>query len=198
MLHGPPTIDDLDYPQYQLFNSLIFRANKLASLYFRSSSREYARQFGMGIPEVRLINIIGAMPWTNAQELVEISSMDKGLVSRSLSTLTKRGYLRRMQDQEDRRCFTLKLTPTGQKIYLQIKKTKEQRHRQTVAGMTPEECRTLYHLMDKAIATAQLMANDTSGPKASGPRADYDHSWPATALVRTVRSLSPNKLPQSD
>lgn len=187
-----------DYPQYELFNSLIFRANRLAGLYFKSSSRDYMRAFGMGIPEVRLINIIGGMPWANAQELVEISSMDKGLVSRSLASLTKRGYLRRMQDDDDRRCFTLKLTATGQRIYQQIKTTKQQRHLRTVAGLTPEECRLLYRLMDKAIATAQLMADDTAGLKSSPPRKDFENSWPASDLLKRVRSPGPAKPPRTD
>jgi DNA-binding MarR family transcriptional regulator len=176
------------HPEYQLFNSLIFKVNRLASLYFKSSSRYYLRQFGMGVPEVRLLNLLGGMPWAGAQEVVEISSMDKGLVSRVLSNLIRRGYLARLQDPDDRRRYSLKLTPAGTEIYGRIIAAKRARHIRAMAGMTPEETRTLYRLLDKAIATAGAMVEADGEiepvPARSG---GYEHSWPATELLDHIR-----------
>jgi DNA-binding MarR family transcriptional regulator len=146
----------------------------------------------MGVPEVRLLNIIGSMPWAGAQEVVEISSMDKGLVSRSLGDLIKRNYLRKIQDPQDRRRFTLKLTALGARIYRRIKAAKHSRHLRAVAGMTPDECRQLYALLDKALVTAQAMA-EADGAIEHEPadsHEGYSHSWPPAGLLELVPDLA--------
>lgn len=181
-----PDVSD-GYPEYRLFSSLIFQVNRLASLYFKTASRDYQRQFGMGVPEVRLLNIIGGMPWASAQEVVETSSMDKGLVSRAMGTLIDGGYLRRQQDGKDRRRSTLELTEAGEQLYRRIRSAKERRHRRTLSGMTPEECRTLYRLLAKATTAAQQMTEDTAEAGKSPDQEVYAHTWPATKLLRRVR-----------
>jgi DNA-binding MarR family transcriptional regulator len=174
-----------DLPDYRLFDSLIFRVNRLANSYFKSSSRYYQRAFGMGVPEVRLLNIIGNLPSAGAQDVVELSSMDKGLVSRALRTLIDRGYLNKIRDEQDRRRLILELTAEGRKAFLKITAAKRRRHRRALEGLSPAECRLLYHLLDKAQATAERMVEEDTGAaraRARGPRG-YAHSWPATDLL---------------
>lgn len=179
------------YPEYQLFNSLIFKINRLSSLYFKSSSRYYQRQFGMGVPEVRLLNIVGSLPWAGAQQVVEMSSMDKGLVSRALGNLIKRDYLRRVPDPQDRRRLMLKLTASGERVYRRITAAKRSRHLRAVSGMTPAECRQLYELLDKALVTAREMAEGDGAVehKPADGQEGYAHSWPPTGLIDYVADL---------
>ena len=179
------------YPEYQLFNSLIFKINRLSSLYFKSSSRYYQRQFGMGVPEVRLLNIVGSLPWASAQQVVEMSSMDKGLVSRALGNLIKRGHLRRLPDPQDRRRLVLKLTATGEEVYRRITAAKRSRHLRAVSGLTPAECRQLYRLLDKALRTAGEMAasDGITESRPAGGQEGYTHSWPPTGLIDYVADL---------
>lgn len=179
----PPAVGG--YPEYQLFNSLIFKINRLASLYFKSSSRYYQRQFGMGVPEVRLLNIVGSLPRAGAQQVVEMSSMDKGLVSRALGNLIKRNYLRKVPDPQDRRRLTLKLTASGEQVYRRITIAKRRRHLRAVSGMTPAECWQLYELLDKAIVTAREMAEGDGAIEhtAADGQEGYTHSWPPSELI---------------
>lgn len=179
---------DGGYPEYQLFNSLIFKINRLSSLYFKSSSRFYQRQFGMGVPEVRLLNIVGSLPWARAQQVVEMSSMDKGLVSRALGNLIKRDYLCRVPDPQDRRRLTLKLTAAGERVYRRIIAAKRNRHLRVVSGMTPAECRQLYVLLDKALVTARELAENDGAieHEAKDGHEGYTHSWPPSGLIDYV------------
>lgn len=185
-----PSVAD-GYPEYQLFNSLIFKINRLSSLYFKSSSRYYQREFGMGVPEVRLLNIVGSLPWAAAQQVVELSSMDKGLVSRALANLIKRGHLRRLPDPQDRRRLVLKLTASGEEVYGRITAAKRSRHLRAVSGLTPAECLQLYRLLDKALRTAAEMAASDGATESRpvGGQEGYTHSWPPTGLIDYVADI---------
>lgn len=147
-------------PDYRLFDNLIFRVNKLASSYFKSASRYYQRHFEMGIPEIRLLNIVGHYEPLGSCDVVEQSSMDKAMVSRALATLIRHGYVRKAKDAADSRRVVLTLTEPGRAVWKGVLGAKQARHRRSVAGLTPDECRQVYDLLDRLYETAEAMRQE--------------------------------------
>ncbi len=147
-------------PEYRLFDNAIFKVNKLASSYFKSASRYYQRHFDMGIPEIRLLNIVGHYEPLGSCDVVEQSSMDKAMVSRALATLIRRGCLRRAKDPSDSRRIVLTLTDSGRAVWKLVLAAKRERHRRSIAALTAEETRLLYDLLDRLYATAEELRRE--------------------------------------
>lgn len=147
-------------PEYRLFDNLIFRVNRLASSYFKSAARYYQQRFDMGIPEIRLLNIVGHYEPLGSSDIVAQSSMDKAMVSRALAALIRLGYIRRVQDAHDNRRIVLTTTESGRAVWKRILDAKRARHDRSIAALSPEEVRLVYDLLDRLYETAEEMRRD--------------------------------------
>lgn len=147
-------------PEYRLFDNLIFKVNRLASSYFKSASRYYQRHFDMGIPEVRLLNIVGHYGPLGSCDVVDQSSMDKAMVSRALATLIERGHVRRAKDLSDSRRIVLTLTDSGRAVWKRVLAAKRVRHERSVACLSAEETRLVYELLDRLYDEAETMRQE--------------------------------------
>lgn len=141
--------------EYRLFDNLIFKVNRLASSYFKSASRYFQRRFDMGIPEVRLLNVIGHYEPLGSRDVVEQSSMDKAMVSRALAVLIERGLVRRAKDASDSRRIVLTLTDSGRTVWKRVLVAKRKRHERSISCLSPEEVRVVYELLDRLYETAE-------------------------------------------
>lgn len=147
-------------PDYRLFDNLIFKVNRLASSYFKGAARYYQRHFDMGIPEIRLLNIVGHYEPLGSSDVVEQSSMDKAMVSRALATLLRRGYVRRAKDGGDSRRVVLTMTDAGRAVWKRILHAKRLRHQQSLAGLSADEARLVYELLDRLYVAAEAMRHE--------------------------------------
>lgn len=83
-------------------------------------ARHYAARFGIGVPEWRVIAILGRHPDSTANEVSERSAMDKVTVSRAVATLLKKGLIERRRDAGDKRKSRLCLSKAGETVYSDI------------------------------------------------------------------------------
>ncbi|HEX7126706.1 MAG TPA: MarR family transcriptional regulator [Thermodesulfobacteriota bacterium] len=146
--------------EYRLFDNLIFKVHRLASSYFKSASRYYQRHFDMGIPEVRLLNVVGHYEPLGSCDVVEHSSMDKAMVSRALATLIRRGLIRRAKDPSDSRRIVLTLTESGRAVWKRILVAKRARHARSIACLSAEETSQVYELLDRLYDAAEAMRQE--------------------------------------
>jgi DNA-binding MarR family transcriptional regulator len=86
----------------------------------RALSEVYTKEFGLTIPEWRLLANLGRCGPLNAGELAERSSMDKPKVTRALQRLEARGLVQRAIVSADRRQVRLTLTRRGRLQFRQI------------------------------------------------------------------------------
>jgi DNA-binding MarR family transcriptional regulator len=147
-------------PDYRLLDNVIFKVNRLASSYFKSSSRYYQRHFEMGMPEIRLLNVVGHYEPLGSCDVVDRSSMDKAMVSRALAALIDRGYVGRAKDQGDSRRIVLSLTECGRAVFERVLVAKRARHQRSLAGLSPEEVRLVEDLLDRLYVAAEAMRRD--------------------------------------
>lgn len=86
----------------------------------RALSGVYTKEFGLSIPEWRVLANLGRCGPLNAGELAERSSMDKPKVTRALQRLEARGLTQRTIVSADRRQVRLALTRRGRLQFRQI------------------------------------------------------------------------------
>ena len=81
--------------------------------------RAYSR-FGISVPEWRVITITAARPGISANEVATRVQLDEIAVHRAVTSLVRRGLLRRSTDAADRRRKLLQLTASGKVTYRAI------------------------------------------------------------------------------
>lgn len=101
----------------ELDRYLPYRLNVLAALASDGVARLYSRQFGVSIPEWRIIATLGEQVKLTAHAIGAHSHMHKTKVSRAVGDLISRGVVRREINKDDLREAFLSLTAEGRAIY---------------------------------------------------------------------------------
>lgn len=110
---GPASGQD----EFRLEEFLPFQLSVTASRVSRLFARHYAEEFGLTLPEWRVIAVVGRFEALSPSRVSEWTGMDKVKVSRAAATLVARGLLRQSQDPSDGRARVLRTTRKGQKTY---------------------------------------------------------------------------------
>jgi DNA-binding MarR family transcriptional regulator len=106
----PPVDVKLDY----LTLTLDFVNEKAKS----AASRVYEQECGASLRDLRLLRFIGAEPGLTLTRLIELSSLEKTLASKAISTLVARGWVTRSVGILDARHISLELTDDGEAVVM--------------------------------------------------------------------------------
>ena len=107
----------VDADVLRLEDFLPYRLNRLADAVSRDFSRIYRERYGLTRPEWRLLATLGQYPRMTATEIGRHSAMHKTKVSRAVTALETRRWLRRRPHESDRRVEHLELTAAGREAY---------------------------------------------------------------------------------
>jgi DNA-binding MarR family transcriptional regulator len=116
---GLPPLDAAG-DRLKLERFLPYRLVVAATLASRALARIYSRHFGIGIPEWRVMAMLGQFDRLTARDVGELSHMHKTKVSRAVSELVERGLIERTPNRDDRREAFLSLSAPGRRIYDQV------------------------------------------------------------------------------
>lgn len=72
---------------------------------------------GLNLSQWRVLAAIAEVPGRTSVEVVTVTPMDKGIVSRATKALLEMGLVRRQASQVDGRISHLHLTPSGHEMY---------------------------------------------------------------------------------
>jgi DNA-binding MarR family transcriptional regulator len=117
MTETPPL---LSLKTLRLEQFLPYRLNVVGSFVSRALARIYGERFGLGIPEWRVIAMLGEFGKLTSRDVGELSQMHKTKVSRAVTELEERGLVERLPNKADRREAFLVLSVPGRKIYEEI------------------------------------------------------------------------------
>jgi DNA-binding MarR family transcriptional regulator len=109
-----------DKPVLRLRDFLPYRLSHLAETVSRSFSGIYAEPHGIGIPEWRVLAMLGENEAMTARDVGQATSMHKTKVSRAVAALEGRGLVLRCTNPEDQREQLLRLTAGGMVMYEDI------------------------------------------------------------------------------
>jgi DNA-binding MarR family transcriptional regulator len=155
----------------QLFT---YNISALANVLSRAAAARYSREFGVTLMEWRVIGSLALNAPLSLQEIAHRFDLDKGQASRTVADLLARGLLHRRVNGSDRRSLSLRLTPTGWRLYRRIVESARSRSDRLLGCLGSGERRTFLRAFDKIAAEARAVYLDertAPPPRRSGARA---------------------------
>lgn len=83
-------------------------------------ARQYRKQFGISIPEWRVLVHLAHSDDVSVRDIEVRVAMEKSKVSRAASRLETAGYIAKRVNEADRRLVQLALTPKGQALMAEL------------------------------------------------------------------------------
>ncbi|WP_333596337.1 MarR family winged helix-turn-helix transcriptional regulator [Schleiferia thermophila] len=102
-----------------------------------------------------LITIHDHQPEITQQQLADILQTDKVTTFRVVDHFCKIGYVRREVNPEDRRSLYLYITPKGEKVIPEIKKTYKAMNSICLKGISEEEKETFFKVLERIIENVE-------------------------------------------
>jgi DNA-binding MarR family transcriptional regulator len=109
----------------------------------------YETSHGLSTPQWRVMAAIADRPGRTAQDVVRMTPMEKATVSRAVSALIGRGFLRREADDRDGRASRLVLTDAGRAAYQAIAPAIEHAEAELTQSLTDIDRQQLLSLLDR-------------------------------------------------
>src|SRR5580658_7332496 len=109
-----------DEAPLKLEQFLPYQLNVVSSLVSQALSRVYARRYGIGVPEWRVVVTLGQHGVMTAKAIGAHTHMHKTKVSRAVALLEQRRLIARRANRDDMRETFLSLTTAGRAMYEEV------------------------------------------------------------------------------
>ncbi len=107
-------------PEFDLEKYLPYRLTVLAARLSMDMAQQYKSEFGISIPEWRVLVNIGYAKNLSVRDIEKRVSLEKSMVSRAAARLEARGLVSKTVDPKDRRLVKLELTEEGALVLGQL------------------------------------------------------------------------------
>ena len=134
-------------PKLHLERFLPYRLSVLSNTVSSAIAAAYFMNFGLSIPEWRVMAVLAANPGLSAAEVTARTAMDKVAVSRAVGSLLAAGRLQRTTAPADRRRTHLSLTRAGSRVYARVVPMALEYERDLVAPLNARDRATLDRLV---------------------------------------------------
>lgn len=138
-------------------DDLLSDVHVLANLIGRAFSDQLDENFGVSVPEWRVVLTLARHPGLTAAEITSRWAMDKMAISRAIQRLESDGHISRDRNPSDRRSYKLSLTDSGEALHRKILPAANERYREFISCLTREELANLRGSLEKLIAHAGNM-----------------------------------------
>jgi DNA-binding MarR family transcriptional regulator len=148
-----------DQAPLKLEQFLPYQLQVMTTLMSQALSRLYARHHRLGIPEWRVLVVLGQFGWMNGKAICTHTHMHKTKVSRAVAILEGRKLVARCANRADMRESLVSLTPAGRTIYEELAPHAVEFMRRLTEILTPSD-REAFHRAIKQLTdrSAQLVA----------------------------------------
>jgi DNA-binding MarR family transcriptional regulator len=134
-----------------------YRLSVLANTVSMSIAAAYEREFGLSIPQWRVLAVLARYPNLSAIEVAERTAMDKVAVSRAVQGLLSSKRVLRAYDKGDRRRSILRLSAAGQAVYTRVAPLALRYEEQLLSALSASDQRVLDRLLGRLMEQAQAM-----------------------------------------
>jgi len=131
-----------------------YQLARLSSTVSTTIARAYDKEFGLSIPEWRVIAILGRFPGLSAVEVAEQTFLDKVAVSRAVTKLIKSGRIDRQFADADRRRSILNLSARGREVHDGVAKLALKFEDDLLEGLDEADVEQFNAVMDKLLEKA--------------------------------------------
>lgn len=139
---------------------------RLSNALRNNLSKRYLEEFGLSLPEWRLLALITRFSPVRFSELTSRSSMDKGQVSRTLRVMGKSGLIKmKVLKQRSRSAEALaapvvvSVTAKGRSLYESVLPVARRRQAEMLLNLSPTERVQLYAILDKLFGAVGNVAS---------------------------------------
>ena len=137
-------------PRLDLFRFVPFRLNRLSAELSNALSSQYQERYGLDIPEWRVLATLGFRnDPCSAQYVSDCTRTHKSTISRAVTALMQRQIIERVENEDDRREFRLRLTRKGRMLYEELIPRLLRREQQILACLSAQERKDLAALLGK-------------------------------------------------
>lgn len=141
--------------RFEKFTGYISKAYK----YIGRIKSDYMSKFELKGSHVMCLFFLGKNPdGLKASELCELCQEDKAAISKTLSSLKKRGLVESTAGRLRKYRAIYKITEAGHEIYCRIAKAIEQTVEKCSVDLTPEERDVFYRAFDKILANLKMIS----------------------------------------
>ena len=120
-----------------LADFLPYRLSVVTNRISRAFARRYAVAFDLSIPEWRVMAVLGSYAPVTANQVCELTAMDKVKVSRAVARLAAMKRIRRTPSPADQRAALLALSAEGRRIYERIVPLARRLEAELIEGLEP-------------------------------------------------------------
>ena len=148
--------------QLHLDRFVPYRLAVLTNIVSVSIANAYEQEFGLTIPEWRVIAVLARYPNLSAIEVSERAAMDKVAVSRAVQSLIAAKRVVRGLDKGDRRKSILRLSPAGKSVYTRVAPLALRYERDLLDTLSAHDRRALNRLIGRLIERARELDGDSA------------------------------------
>ncbi len=139
----------------RLESFLPYQLSILSNTISSSIAGMYAERFDLGIPEWRVLAIVGRHPGLSAVEVSERSLMDKVAVSRAVAKLIRSGRLQRQFADSDKRRSILELTDHGRDVHAEVAALALDYEKRLLENLDPAELEIFNQVCERLLRGAR-------------------------------------------
>ena len=133
-----------------LFKFVPFRLNRLSAEVSQALSSEYQARYGLDIPEWRVLATLGFRNEAcTAQYISHCTRTHKSTISRAVTSLMQRHLVERVENADDRREFSLRMTDKGRTLYEELIPRLLRKEQGIMACLSAQERRDFARLLGK-------------------------------------------------
>jgi DNA-binding MarR family transcriptional regulator len=141
---------DKGFSKLDLFRFVPFRLNRLAAEVSAALSSEYQARHGLDIPEWRVLATLGFRnDACSAQYIAHCTRTHKSTISRAVTALMTRQLVERVENEDDRREFRLRMTRKGKALYEQLIPRLLRKEQEILSCLTTQERKDFALLLGK-------------------------------------------------
>jgi DNA-binding MarR family transcriptional regulator len=133
-----------------LFRFVPFRLNRLAAEVSAELSSEYQQRYGLDIPEWRVLATLGFRDGAcSAQFIAHCTRTHKSTISRAVTSLMTRRLVERVENEDDRREFALRMTRKGKALYEELIPRLLRKEREILSCLSAQERKDFAYMLGK-------------------------------------------------
>ena len=152
---------------FDLFGFVPFRLNRLAAEVSAELSGEYRERYGLDVPEWRVLATLGFRDDAcSAQYIVHCTRTHKSTISRAVTALMTRQIIERIENEDDRREYSLRLTRKGKALYDELIPRLLRKEQEILSCLSPRERKDFAVMLGKIEHSLDLVQTNDEANEA--------------------------------
>ncbi len=128
---------------------LPYQLTNIATLVSNDFAKVYKREFGLNIPQWRILANLAQYGQSTAKQLCTQADMDKSTVSRAVKALITKGFICSKVNEQDKRAAFLMLSDEGEVLYKKITPEALAWEAQLLNTLSDDERQQMMSIFDK-------------------------------------------------